>query len=321
MAISCKSLATGMLDLSQSSEHQESSCTFERSGESVPLHVDSAQRIPSTATYEDAKVEYILSKLSPDEVETAAMASYQYLKNPVLSEQAHHAAKIAFRYLQSKSNVETALPKLKETLKFRRKMDIVGLIQAFDKDPSSDYALHLQEQLSSKKMYVQGYDKQGRSTLLFIPRLVLNHDVEWTVKEAVYSIERAIACSKSKDGLINAVVDFSGFSVTKNAPPLEIGKQFLKTLRGHYAGQIHRIYLVDTPSSFSFFWRIFKSFIGKKTREKIQFLSGESKIKLMEVYDVDQVASWMTPCGTKNRCLDLEEYLFDTPFDRAFDEE
>lgn len=312
--------------MSQSSEqyyllkNQQSSFTIECSGEYVPLHVDSAQRIPSTATDGDAKVEYILSRLSPDEVETAAMASYQYLKNPVLSEQVHHAAKIARRYLKSKQNVETALPKLQKTLEFRRNLDIVGLIQAFDKDPSNDCAFHLQEQLSSKKMYVQGYDKHGRSTLLFIPRLVQGHDAEWTLKEAVYSIERAIACSKSKDGLINAVVDFSDFSI-KNAPPLEIGKQFLTTLRNHYAGQIHRIYLVDTPSSFSFFWKIFKSFIGKKTREKIQFVSGKSKIKLKEVYDVDQVTSWMLPGGKKNRCLDLEEYLFDTPFNRAFDEE
>jgi hypothetical protein len=263
--------------------------------------------------------------MSPDEVETAAMASYQYLKNPVLSEQAHHAAKIARRYLKSKPNVETALPKLKATLEFRRNLDIVGLIQAFDKDPSNDpsndCAFHLQEQLSSKKMYVQGYDKHGRSTLFFIPRLVQDHDAEWTLKEAVYSIERAIACSKSKDGLINAVVDFSGFSVIKNSPPLEIGKRFLTTLRDHYAGQIYCIYLVDTPPSFSFFWTIFKSFIGKKTREKIQFLSGNSKIKLKEFYDVDQVTSWMLPYGKKNRCLDLEEYLFDTPFHRAFDEE
>jgi len=288
---------------------------------SLPLHLDSIGHEESSLTLEELQsVQIVLSQLTPDEVETAALACYKYLTYPDATKREQYAKRIILRYLRSKKNVATALHKLKATLSFRRSMDIVGLVKCFEENPSGEYSTRLKKQMASKKMYVQGYDKSGRSTLFFIPRLTQGHDLEWTLKEAVYSIERAIACSKSPDGLINAVVDFSGFAVIKHAPPLEIGKQFLTTLRNHYAGQIHRIFLLDTPMSFSLFWKIFQPFIGSETKAKIQFLSGNKKSKLSELYDEEQVPSWMLMDGEKNLELDLEEYLMEIPFYCAFDE-
>jgi len=284
--------------------------------EDMPLHLHGA----SVTTEEQESIGFVLSQLSPDEIEIAALACYEYMKHPEVTRREHYAKRIILRYVRSKKNVATALNKLKATLSFRKSMDIVGLVKSFDEDSSGEYATSLQKQMASKKMYVQGYDKSGRSTLFFIPRLTQGHDSEWTLKEAVYSIERAIACSKSEDGLINAVVDFSGFSVTKHAPPLEIGKQFLTTLRNHYAGQIHRIFLLDTPMSFSLFWKIFRPFIGSKTKAKIQFLSGNKKVQLNELYEKEEVPSWMLANGKKNLALDLDEYLLKIPFHCAFDE-
>ncbi|KAL3932962.1 MAG: hypothetical protein SGBAC_010607 [Bacillariaceae sp.] len=284
--------------------------------EDMPLHLHEA----SVTTEEEESIGFILSKLSPDDIEIAALACYEYMKHPEVTRREHYAKRIILRYVRSKKNAATALNKLKATLSFRKSMDIVGLVKSFDQDSSVEYATSLQKQMASKKMYVQGYDKSGRSTLFFIPRLTQGHDSEWTLKEAVYSIERAIACSKSEDGLINAVVDFSGFSVTKHAPPLEIGKQFLTTLRNHYAGQIHRIFLLDTPMSFSLFWKIFRPFIGSKTKAKIQFLSGNKKVQLNELYEKEEVPSWMLADGKKNLELDLDEYLLKIPFHCAFDE-
>lgn len=271
----------------------------------------------------ETKVDYILSRLSKEELEDAALASYEYLrlKVPTGLERIHHARKIARKYLNSKKEVEKTIKKLKETLKFRRDLDIVGLMTAFEPNTRNNYSMKLYKQLSCKKLYVQGYDRKGRSTLFFIPRLVKGHDSEWTVKEAIYSIERAIACTKSKDGLINAIVDFAGCSITKHSPPIDIAKDFLTTLRNHYAGQIHRIYIIDTPPAFSFFWNIVKPFVGSQTRAKIQFLSGKGKVILKNSYSVDEAPSWMIPGGKKNRSLDLDSYLFDTPFHEAFDEE
>jgi hypothetical protein len=279
----------------------------------------------SSLTDKDSKVNFILSTLTAEEVETAARACYEYVQNPNKSDRNEYARRIIQRYLEAKKGkVDVATQEVKATLKFRRDINVKGLMNAFDRDKSTnDCTEPLQKHLSCKKLYVQGYDKQGRSTLFFIPRLVEGHDAEWTLKEAVYSIERAIACSKTEDHTINAVIDFSGFSVYRHSPPVDIGKQFLTTLRSHYAGQIHGIFLLDTPSAFSILWKIFQPFVGTATRSKIHFLSGARRKQqhLTDLYDLDQVPSWMIPGGTRNRSLDLEEYFFERRFNEAFDED
>lgn len=302
------------------------------------------------------KVHFILSQLTPTELETAALACYEYIKDsdPALRQQ--YARRIVLRYVESKKGkTELALEKVRKTLKFRLDFGIEDLVTVFDSDlgldekdtlnPDSDscsssscsigtsastvgpkerrshVAEQLEHHLSSKQFFVQGYDREGRATLYFVPRNVRGHDSEWTVKEAIYSIERAIASTRSKDQTINAVVDFTGFSVAKHSPPLDIGKQFLTTLRSHYAGQIHQIYLVDTPLSFHILWKIFSPFVGTQTRDKIKFINGaRSKQRdLATVYDIEQVPAWLIPGGKSNRPLDVDEYLHKLRFDEAFD--
>lgn len=270
---------------------------------------------------QDSEVLQILEQLSNEELETAARASYEYVQHPSLPQRDMFAARICRRYLDSKQgDVELATQKVKKTLHFREDYDVEGLMKAFD-DSHSDYATNLQKNLSEQKFFVQGYDKEGRSTLFFIPRNTRGFDKEWHLKEALYSIERAIACSKSQDHTINAVVDFSGFSLLKHSPPIDIGKEFLTTLRSHYAGQINKIFLLDCPTSFSMLWKVFSPFVGTNTRSKIQFVTGEkNKAKLVDLYDLEEMPSFMCPKGGKNRAFDLEEYLFELKFDEAFDE-
>jgi hypothetical protein len=235
-----------------------------------------------------------------------------------------YAKCMALRYLESKKGkVDVALKKLQATLQFRKEIDIVALVQAFDDNNDNDnikhpYAVPLYKQLESKKLYVQGYDKEGRATYIFIPRLVQGHDAEWTLKEALYTMERAIACSKESDHTINAIVDFNGFQPLKDAPPLDIGQEFLSTLRSHYAGQVHRIFLLDAPRSFSFLWALLKNFVGTTTRHKIQSVSGKKQKEKMlsEFYDKEECPTWMRSEGQKNRDLDVQEYLYQIPFHR-----
>ena len=185
----------------------------------------------------------------------------------------------------------------------------------------------LKSHLKHQKYFVQGYDKDGRSTLYFVPRNVQGHDMEWTMKEAIYSIERAVACSKSNDKTINAIVDFSGFNLSKHSPPVDIGKEFLTTLRSHYAGQIHSIYLINTPFSFNILWKIFSPFVGSQTRNKIKFWNNgkrghtknSSSSPLLELYDIDQLPNWLVEGGRSNRPFDIDEYLHELSFHEAFD--
>lgn len=295
-----------------------------------------------------AKIDFILSRLSEQEMETAARSSHDYLRinsesesdtdtdcdtdsdsdsdsdgSDVADLRDRCVRRIVGQFLESKhGNADRALAKFRKTLEFRRTARIDALVRAFDNDIGNDngndidndngndsLAETLRRNLSSKKFYVQGFDREGRSTLYFIPRNVVDHDLE----SAFYSIERAIASSRSVDGTINCVVDFSGFSIS-NRPPMEIGKEFLTTLRTVYAVQIHRIFLVHTPFSFSMMWNLFSPYLGNDKRDRIQFVPSGTGTRvhreLLDLYDLDQVPSWFLPGGTKNRSLDLDEYLY-----------
>lgn len=269
----------------------------------------------------DPDVRGVLNELGDDELETAAKTIYKYVQNPSPDTRELYATSIGRRYLDSKNgNVALATKKLKKTLQFRQDYDIEGLMTAFE-DRNSKTAQNLYNEVKDKKFYVQSYDKDGRATLYFVPRNTTRFDKEWHLKEAIYSIERAIACSKTLDGTINAIVDFSGFSIRKHSPPMDIGKEFLTTLRSHYAGQINKIFLLDCPASFNILWKIFSPFIGTNTRSKIEFLSGrKQKAKFTKWYSVEEVPPFVHPDGCKDRDLDVNEYLFELRFDEAFDQ-
>jgi hypothetical protein len=272
------------------------------------------------------KLDWMLAQLSPKELEIAARSSFEYAQDVSANNYFHHstafryAKKMADRYLKSKNgDASYALSKLKATLTFRQKMDVDRIRTTFQ-DAASPYRQPLLKMLETKKLYVQGYDRQGRSTFVFIPRLVRGHDAEWTLKESIYTIERAVAASRHDE--INAIIDFEGFRPTKHAPPMTIGKQFLTTLREHYRGQVHKIFILNAPTSFHVLWSVCQPFVGSQTKAKIQFVSGgEQKERYLgELYSVDELADWMIPGGRKNRAFDLEEYLFRTPFDQGFDD-
>ncbi|KAL7571863.1 hypothetical protein ACA910_002937 [Epithemia clementina (nom. ined.)] len=282
--------------------------------------VKQSQHKSTTTAMEEQLLEQMLSQLSAQELEVAAKASYEYLVRPDATQTRLFAKQYALRLLRAKDGDATkALKRLKETLQFRVDLDVDGLCTAFTHEGNLDYAKKLEQEMQSKNVYVQGYDKEGRSTYIFIPRNVQNHDEEWTIKQHVYTLERAIAASKAEDKTVNAMVDFNGFSL-RNAPPTHIGKAFMTTFRNHYAGAINSIYLIDAPTSFYCLWTIFKPLIGQKTRSKIHFVQSSAKNGLKKYYKPEEAASWMMSTGTKNRDLDTNEYLYETPFNCAFDE-
>lgn len=271
----------------------------------------SRRRIYAITPAEEKSLDFMLGQLSDDDLEIAARTSYNYLKKPQESLRTKYAEQFALRYLRSKKgDQEKALEKLKAIIQFRREKDIDGLRLIFD-DPDSKYREPLRKQLESKMLKVEGYDKEGRATYIFTPRNVRGHDAEWTLKEHIYTLERAIACSHAPDGTVNAVVDFRGFAPRRHAPPADIGREFMLTLRNHYAGSVHQI--------FNALWTVFKPFVGSKTRGKIHFVKSKQR-KLERWYEKEQAGSWMMPGGTKNRELDVEEYLLRTRFNEAFDE-
>lgn len=271
----------------------------------------------------DEDVDDLVRCLSDEEIEVAARSTYAYAHGTSTKHRLEYAKDMALRFLHSKKRDKVrALEGMKNTITFRREKDIDGLQKAME-DPLSDYHARLRDELSSRHTYVQGYDKDGRSTYVFVPRRVKSHDPTWTLNGHIWTLEKAIACSKAKDHTVNAVVDFSGFSAMHNVPPTSVGKELMATLRKHYVGHVNQIFLIDAPYAFLFLWAIFKPFAGRMTREKIHFVSSheQKQIEVGQWYNTDQATPWMLPGGKKNRDLDLDEYLRNQPFDRAFDEE
>ena len=269
------------------------------------------------------------------------------------------ARPLAKRFLHSqKYNLSKAAQRLKENLKFRQKMQVDQVYTCFsttrtpprssqeeqtedqqplhydtttnndDEDSTSHSSFPLVEQqlrhdLEAGHVYVQGYDREGRSTVIFLPRQVPHHDsAEATLRPHIYTLERAIACSRCHNDVetVNAIVDFAGFSIRQHAPPLSIGRVFLQTLRQHYAGVLHRIFLLNAPTSFVRLWNVLQSFVAPATREKIRFVNTTKTSLLQELYDPGQATPWMMHGGHKTRTLDIREYLDETPFDQAFDD-
>jgi hypothetical protein len=286
-------------------------------------------RQSSVTANEEVQLNRMLESLADEELELAARSSYEYLQNPVVEQRNLYAKQMAKRFLRSKNDETKALEKMRATIAFRKEFDVDALRETFTasgdgtttNNKSSSCSDPLKEQLMSKTLYVQGYDRDGRSTFIFVPRNVVSHDPVWTLKGHIYTLERAIACSKSPDRTVNAVVDFQGFSAVKHSPPIHIGKQFMTALRSHYAGSINQIFLVDAPTAFLWLWTILTPFIGRKTKDKINFVDTSSRERLIgQWYDATQAAPWMLPQGQKKRELDLDEYLYQMPFTNAFDE-
>lgn len=289
----------------------------------------------------------ILDQLSDHETEVAAKASYDYFRSPDPIKRRYYAKLYAKRFLEiQEGDMEKTVSSLKDTLQFRTKMDIDQLRKLFDWNKKkhsqprgggttkttttttasgidsslSNSAKQLEHQVRYRNVYVQGYDKQGRSTYVFIPRNVQSHHDEWTIKQHVYTLERAVASSRAPDQTVNAVVDLKGFHPQQQAPPLHIGREFMATFGNHYATAIHRVFLIDAPSSFLIFWAFLKPLVGKRIRNKIHFVQSTRGTELSKHYDCDQAAPWMMRGGKKKRELDVEEYLYKTPFFQAFDE-
>ena len=291
-------------------------------GPTTSSHLSSQQQHQQKSKQQSKQLENdLLSQLTKQELEGAARASYDYLEDPSSKDEELCAREFVERFLRSTSDPDKALKRIQGALAFRQQIDVDGIRLAFDK--SNKHTDPLKAQLQNKSLYVQGYDKEGRSTYVFKTSRVHEHDEEWTLKSHIYTLERALASSKSEDGTVNAMIDFKDFSLTNNAPPFNIGKQFMTTFRDHYAGSINQIFLMDAPMAFFVLWEVMKNFVGTKTRNKINFLSSsstESREYLTQLYDKDQLAPWMMQGGMNDRSFDLDEYLYETSFNKPFGE-
>ena len=179
----------------------------------------------------------------------------------------------------------------------------------------------LQEEATGK-MYVRGYDREGRAVLYMKPgRENTNHEAN-NMRNLVWNMEKAIAVSQKRGfSKIVVVIDYKGFSMRK-APPLSTSKYTLSIMQDHYPERCERFYLTNPPFIFKAFWAAVKPFVDPHTKQKIVFATGKSGIEQL-VQDLGGDSSVLEECaGGTNPNLkefDVEEY-FNLPLDEGFDD-
>jgi hypothetical protein len=288
----------------------------------------------------------MIDSLTDEEREHAARSSYKYLWKSVtskgdedskelLEEREKYATAMAMRHLSSKKgNVNVAMEKFKSAINFRKDADLDGLRLCFQADQLelddatrqryADYREKLEDRMRTGRVYVCGYDKCGRAIYTIYAARTKDFDPDWFLKESLYNFERALACTERESGgveqSITVIGNYTGFS-SKHAAPMAISHEFMNCLRQNYPGRVKRVYLLNTPTSFLFFWNIIKPFIGTDTRKKITFISNDRQREsaFSELISVDQAASWMLNGGHKKKEFHAIEYLEQLPFDESFD--
>lgn len=286
----------------------------------------------------------MIESLTDDEKEHAARANFAYLwravteaNSPALSQERDDAAALmAMRHLKSKKgDTELALTKLKSAIQFRKDFDLDGLRLCFhaeelkdhfDEETKERYAMYrakLEDRMTTGRVYVSGHDKCGRAIYTIYAARTKDFDREWFLKESLYNFERAIAATEHRTGgkeqSITVIGNYTGFT-SKHSAPMSISHEFMDILRQNYPGRVNRVYLLNTPTSFMFFWSILKPFIGTDTRKKIQFVNNEKQREreFSDMVTLDQAAPWMLKNGKNTKEFDSMEYLRDVPFNKTF---
>lgn len=275
--------------------------------------------LPIAPSQNAGQVHDMIAKLTAEEIEEAARTNYVYFQTGDPHLKRISAQHMAARYLRSKKDPELALQKMKETLDFRRQINVDSLRLAFsqrnDEDASNEEGSILRSHLMTKSAYVQGLDVDGRATFIFEPHKVESYCAEWSIKQHVWTLEKAIACTKSPDKTINAVINCSQFSFHQHAPPTYLAKDFLKLLRNHYTGHVNKIFLVDPPGSIRTLWSMLKPFVSERTKGNVVFVTRRNKEDVFGPYfSLDQAKPWMLDGGKQPQDFDFEEYL-SAPFD------
>jgi len=130
----------------------------------------------------------------------------------------------------------------------------------------------------SAKVYVRGYDVEGRAVIYLRPgrNNAHYHDESSNMRLLVWNLEKAIAVSeRNGQTKIVSIVDFEGFSL-RHAPPMRTIQHTMEVFQKHYPERCHKFYLTHPPFIFKTIWSAVKHFLDPRTRAKIVFCSGKT---------------------------------------------
>lgn len=172
---------------------------------------------------------------------------------------------------------------------------------------------------STGKTYVRGYTRHGHAVLIMRPAMENTNNHDGNIKNLIYTMERAIACSeKSGQEKLLLVIDFENYSLF-NAPPMKTSRQVLSILQDHYPERLFRACLVRPPMIFYAFYKMISPFVDRVTSEKVCMLTNaDMNNPNNQLHQVVDRASLEAVFGGEDfRPFDSALYL-DGPFDADY---
>lgn len=198
------------------------------------------------------------------------------------------------RFLRARAfNVKNATEFYQSYLHYRKTSGVEGVLHA--KIPKKE----LFDQLIPHKLH--GFDKEGRPVLYEKTGAIDFHTVykhmnnKDLMKNHVWQMEKQVErCVESSERLgrtvdqFTIVVDLTGLAMVHRK-----GLKFIRLCAGHdqayYPERLGRVYLVNAPWVFPWFWKVCRVWLDNNTRKKVNVLNKNFKEKLLEYIDADQL--------------------------------
>ena len=193
-----------------------------------------------------------------------------------------------------------------------------------ENEQDEDLAAILREENETGKIYVRGYDKDGRALMYMRPGRENSNNENNMMRHLSFQIEKAVACSgKNGYGKICLVIDFDGHSIA-NSPTMSASKRTLTILQRHFCERMYRVYICNPPFIFRSFYAIIKPFVDPVTKQKICWCVGQKGLDQIveDIGGTEKAAVQLEQCtgGIGNvRDFDSVEYNR-LPLTEAFDE-
>ena len=143
---------------------------------------------------------------------------------------------------------------------------------------SGKWAEILKLENATGKLYVRGYDKQGRALVYITPSKENTYQQDGNLKHLVFNLEKSVACMNTRSDQSSKVVlliDFIDFTLF-NAPSMSTSLETLSILQNHYPERLHKAYIIRPPYLFNTFWSMIHPFVDPITSEKVVFLSSDN---------------------------------------------
>ncbi|KAL5720591.1 hypothetical protein ACHQM5_013248 [Ranunculus cassubicifolius] len=144
-------------------------------------------------------------------------------------------------------------------------------------------------EIAQKKMFCQGFDKQGRPISVVFGRKHIPNKGKGGLDEfkrfVVYILEKIIARMPSGQEKFTAIADVQGWGYSNCDIRAYLGA--LSILQDCYPERLGKLYLVHVPYVFMTAWKIIYPFIDSNTRNKIVFVDNK-KLTSTLLQDIDE---------------------------------